>query len=93
MISREDCIAMCGLDADEVAAIAEHEHMADITAAALGADLLHQPGGTEDIRQMIVEDIRTAVKGGRSKHAAKLFVVLRHFLEQHPEIQSGRTSA
>jgi hypothetical protein len=93
MISREDCIAMCGLDADEVAAIAEHEHMADITAAALGADLLHRPGGTEDIRKMFIEDIRTAIKGGRTKHAAELLMVLRRFLEQHPEIQSGRTSA
>ncbi len=27
MISLEDCIAMCGLDAKEIEAIAEHEHI------------------------------------------------------------------
>jgi hypothetical protein len=27
MISLADCIGMCGLDEDEVAAISEHEHI------------------------------------------------------------------
>jgi hypothetical protein len=45
---------MCGLDADEVAAIAEHEHLPDIAAPALAAYLLKQAGGAERIRQMIL---------------------------------------
>ena len=36
MITIEDCIAMCGLTQDEVLAIAEHEHIPEIAAAALG---------------------------------------------------------
>jgi hypothetical protein len=44
MISLEDCIGMCGLDADEVAAIGEHEHIPDIAAAALADYLLKQAG-------------------------------------------------
>jgi hypothetical protein len=40
MISLEDCISMCGLDENEVAAIAEHEHIPEIAAAALASYLL-----------------------------------------------------
>jgi hypothetical protein len=35
IISLEDCIAICGLEAIEVQAIAEHEHIPEISAAAL----------------------------------------------------------
>ena len=35
MISIEDCIAMCGLTEQEVMAIAEHEHVPEIAAAAM----------------------------------------------------------
>ena len=89
MISLEDCIGMCGLDADEVAAISEHEHLPNIAAAALAAYLLKQAGGAERIRQMMIEDIHKALDEGRIRHGAELFMALRHFLEHHPEARSG----
>jgi hypothetical protein len=85
MISLEDCIGMCGLDPDEVAAIGEHEHIPDIAAAALADYLLKQAGGPERIRAMIVDDIHKALDAGHIRHGAELFMALRHFLEQHPE--------
>ena len=85
MISLEDCIGMCGLDAEEVAAIAEHEHIADIAAAALADYLLKQAGGPERILTMIVEDIHKALDAKHIRHGAELFMALRHFLEHHPE--------
>jgi hypothetical protein len=36
MITLEDCIALCGLSEQEVQAIAEHEHIPEIAAAAMG---------------------------------------------------------
>ncbi len=36
MIALEDCIALCGLTEEEVLAIAEHEHLHEILAAANG---------------------------------------------------------
>ena len=84
MISLEDCIAMCGLDPQEIEAIAEHEHIPAISAAALADHLLHQAGGTERIREMILDDIRVAVKSGRLDHAAELSNTLRHFLAHFP---------
>jgi hypothetical protein len=57
MISLEDCLALCGLTNAEVHALAEHEHIPDIVATALGQYLLNQPNGCRAIRDMIAEDI------------------------------------
>ena len=89
MISLEDCIGLCGLDEDEVAAISEHEHIPDIAAAALANYLLTQPHGGETIRTMIIDDIHKALDEVRIEHAAELFMALRHFLEHHPEGRAG----
>ena len=89
MISVQDCIDLCGLDADEIAAISEHEHIPEIAAAALASYLLHQPHGEENIRTMIIDDIHGALDQGRLRHAAELFMALRHFLEQHPNARAG----
>jgi hypothetical protein len=89
MISVDDIIGMCGLDPDEVEAIAEHEHIPEVAAASLASYLLHQAGGAERIRTMMIEDIHKALDEGRIQHAAELFMALRHFLEQHPEARVG----
>jgi len=89
MISLEDCIALSGLDEDEIAAISEHEHIPEIAAAALASYLLKQPKGGEAIRTMIIDDIHKALDDGRVRHAAELFMALRHFLEQHPQGRPG----
>lgn len=80
MISLEDCIALCGLTRSEVAAIAEHEHMPEAAAAALGQYLLHQDKGPEKIQQMIVDDIRQALLAGNTSHAAALLSALQHLM-------------
>lgn len=85
MISRDDIIGMSGLTEEEVDAIGEHEHCADIAAAMLGSYLLHREHGAERIRQMIRDDIRLALGRGDRGHARELFMALRHFLHAHPE--------
>jgi hypothetical protein len=72
MISLQDCIDLCGLDEDEVAAISEHEHIPEIAAAALASYLLKQPRGGETIRTMIIDDIHKALDEGRVRHGAEL---------------------
>jgi hypothetical protein len=92
MISLEDCIAMCGLDAGQIEAIAEHEHIPEISAAALADHLLHQASGAARIREMILDDIRIAVQSGRADHGTELSMVLGHFLHHHPEAQNSTPS-
>lgn len=85
MITIEDCIGLSGLREDEILALAEHEHIPEIAAAALGAYLLHKPHGANRIREMIEDDIRAANERGDRAHANELFMALRHFLYEHRE--------
>jgi hypothetical protein len=85
MITLDDCIALCGLSEAEVLAIAEHEHVPEIVAAAMAEHLLKQRRGAGKIHEMIVEDMRAALQRGDRRHAAELFAALRHFTKTHPE--------
>jgi len=86
MISLEDCIALCGLTREEVLALAEHEQIPDIAAAALGHFLLNQPAGCRAIHAMIAEDIRWARERGDTRHAEALAATLQHFIGSHPQM-------
>ena len=55
MISLKDCLALCGLTKDEVLALAEHEHIPDIAATALGQYLLNQPNGWRQLTRQSLE--------------------------------------
>ncbi len=93
MITLEDCIAMCGLDEAEILAIAEHEHIPEIAAAALAQYLLSCEHGAERIGEMLRDDIRAALARGDRDHARQLFMALRHFLAAHPEaVHAGGSS-
>jgi archaeosine-15-forming tRNA-guanine transglycosylase len=85
MITLEDCVAFCGLTEEEVLAIAEHEHMPEIAAAAFAEYLTNQEHGTGKIRDMIVDDIRAAQARNDKEHVLTLLHVLHHFLRTHPE--------
>ena len=93
MITLQDCIAMCDLDEAEVLAIAEHEHIPEIAAAALGRYLLTHEHDAETIRDMLRDDIRRAIDRGDRPHARELFMALRHFLSCHPEAALRKTHA
>ena len=85
MITLKDCIAFSGLTKAEVLAIAEHEHISEIAAAALAQYHLSREHGTERLRDMIVEDIREAQGRDDKEHVQTLLHVLHHFLIDHPE--------
>jgi hypothetical protein len=86
MITLEDCIGFCDLTEEEVLAIAEHEHLPEIAAAALAQFLLSQEHGSEKVRNMIIDDIRQAQLTNRSEGKVLMLLhVLHHFLKAHPE--------
>ena len=85
MIALEDCLGLCDLSPDEVRAISEHEHVPEILAAALGTSLLQSEAGPKKIRDMFMDDIRTAIRRRDVAGARNLVGTLRHFLHDHPE--------
>ena len=86
MISLQDCIGLCGLTQEEVDAIADHEHVPDVVAAAIASYLSHAPHGLEKVRDMIVDDIRLAPREDDRERASHLLHTLHHFLRAHPEV-------
>lgn len=85
MLTFEDCLALAELTEDEILAIAEHEHIPEMAALELGNYLVHMPGGERRIKRMIGDDIAHARHTGNIRRAAELKLVLRHFIETHPD--------
>ena len=89
MISLQDCIALCGLTEPEVLALAEHEHIPEIVAAALAQQLLCQSDGCRKIAGMIADDVRHAAAIGDGHHANELLQTLVQFVATHPEARAS----
>ena len=85
MLSLEDCVALSSLTEEEIAAIAEHEHLPMIVAAELGSYLVQTPDGSRYIKNMIQDDIKAANARGDLLHALALKLVMRHYLSMHPD--------
>ena len=82
MLTLEDCIAFSDLTEEEVLAIAEHERMPEIAAAAYGEYLLNNKDGTRKICRMIID---AAQRRADRSHVQNLLHILHHFLRSHPE--------
>ncbi|MEM7045187.1 MAG: hypothetical protein AAF543_20450 [Pseudomonadota bacterium] len=78
MLSIEDCIDLCQLMEDEIAAVAEHEP--HVIALEMENYLCVTADGEHRLSCMIVADIEAARTHGNLAHAAKLRRVLQHFL-------------
>ena len=83
MLSLKECFDFCGLTGDEVHAIAEHEHLTELSAAVRGQSLLQTEHGISEIRRFIRENIESAKVRGRHHAAHELTKVLAHFKEIH----------
>lgn len=92
MLTFDDCLGLCELTEEEVAAIAEHEHLPMIVAAELGNYIIQAADGALRVKRIIVDDIRHATSVGDLAHVLALKLVLRHFVERHPECR-GRPGA
>ncbi len=85
MLTLEDCIELSKLTEDEIDAIVEHEHVPEMIAAEIGAYLVATPTGEKRIASYIRDDIEYARRSGDIAHAARLRLILRHYLEVHPQ--------
>jgi hypothetical protein len=89
MITARDVMDMCGLSDDEIAAVAEHEGLPDVNAAALAEYTMHLHKGPQAVLLMISEDIRAALRRDDVGHARELYAVLHRFVAEHPEAVRG----
>ncbi len=91
MLTYEECLAMCDLSEQEIAAIAEHEHMDPIIAMALGHHLVTHDG-EQQIHRFIVDDIEHARHCGNRQHEQDLRSALSQFISNHPQCRGMRAA-
>jgi len=89
MITLDDIEDMTCLSREEIAAVAEHEHLPDLDAAVLGDYTMKLHHGAQTVQRMICEDIRAALGRDDLAHARQLYAVLHHFIAEHPEAARG----
>ncbi len=89
MITVTDIIDITDLTVAEIDAIAEHECLPRVNAAALAQYVLEHHRGTARVHDMICDDIRAAMHRGDVCHARELYETLRHFILHHPEAVHG----
>jgi hypothetical protein len=83
MLSINECCDFCGLTGEEVHAIAVHQHLSELSAAALGQHLLETEQGVRVIKRFMREDIHSATFHGHPDAAQALKHVMAHFKEMH----------
>jgi hypothetical protein len=90
MLTYEDCLSLCDLDPEEIAAIAEHEHIPEIVALEMGNYLVHSDDGEPCIRRLILDDIAHCRETGNNEREQQLLLVLKHFIATHPKAEARR---
>lgn len=89
MIDLHDIVDMTDLTEAEIDAIAEHECLPKLNAAALAQYVLAHHRGAARVHDMICDDIRDALHKRDMSHAKDLFVTLKHFIAEHPDAVHG----
>jgi hypothetical protein len=87
MLSLRDCIGLCDVTEDEIAAVAEHERIPMICAAELADYMVHSPNGVPLLKRMILDDIEAAEARADWAHWRKLRLTLYHFIRSHPDFR------
>ncbi|HNW78185.1 MAG TPA: hypothetical protein PKH28_04675 [Candidatus Competibacteraceae bacterium] len=88
MLSYQDCVELSDLTEEEIEAIAQHEHLPEMAALELGSYLVHTEAGVPMIKRIILEDIEEARQRGHERRVLELKLVLKHFIDTHPEATS-----
>ncbi|HDR29180.1 MAG TPA: hypothetical protein ENN83_11325 [Rhodovulum sp.] len=89
MITLDDIEDFTDLTREEIAAIAEHEHIPEADATLPADYLMHAHHGALKALAMISSDIRAALHGDDLHHARALYAVLHRFVADHPDAVRG----
>lgn len=85
MASVKECIVPNGLTGEEVAVIAEHEHVPETVAARLGSRLLDSADGRCRLKRFVLDNLECATHRGQFDKASQLAAMYRQFDAEHPD--------
>ena len=83
MLTLAECIGMSDLTDDEIAVIAEHEHVPEIVAVELGNGLLQTPKGLFTLKCYISDVLAQAKLAGKRDKVKRLDRLLTRFNAAH----------
>ncbi len=89
MLTITDCLGVANLPADEVEAVAEHEHVPFIVALEEEVALLGRSDGCARIGRMIEEDMEAAERHHDAARLARWRAVLERFRRDHAAELAG----
>jgi len=84
LVDYESARQLAHLSQEEVDAIAAHEGLPDMAALELGQYLCETPDGERALKGIIRDELDACRERGDHEGAARLRLVLRHFVETHP---------
>jgi hypothetical protein len=84
MISLDECIGMSGLQEEEVAVVAEHEHLPLMVAAELAQTLLDTPKGLYALHVMFQDRLAALAAGRDRAKERQLASLYAQFRSRHP---------
>lgn len=85
MVDYESALAVANLTQEEVDAIARHEDLSATAALEMGNYLCETPEGERRLKRIILDEIEAAKARDDHAGAAKLKLVVKHFVETHPQ--------
>ena len=85
MLSLKDCIDMCGLTDDEVAAIAEEVNLPPIVAVLVGSNLLRSEAGLHYLGEVLRNRAENAVDRNQPEIAARYRAAYESFRRRCPQ--------
>lgn len=84
LLTLDDCIAFGELSREIVLAIAEHERVPELSAVAIGEQLMQCSDGLRSIHNMVIAVIDAAIERGDVTYAKTLAANLQTFLSEFP---------
>ncbi|MDD7971604.1 hypothetical protein [Roseinatronobacter alkalisoli] len=89
MINENDILDMTCLTREQIAILAEHAHISQVSAAELAEYMMHMHHGPQHVQQLICDDIAHALHADDLPKARALYATLKEFLAAHPEALRG----
>jgi len=86
LLTLDDCIAFGELSRDVVLAIAEHERVPELSAVAIGSELVQCIDGIQRIQSILETVIASALARGDTGYARTLETTLANFMGEHPGV-------
>jgi hypothetical protein len=91
MLTLQECRDFSDLSQEEVREIAEHEHLPEVLAAALGHALLKTPNGVDIILGYLLQNLERAAARGDLRRVSEVAALITRVMTRRPSMHGRLT--